>query len=104
VCQLLDQKQAVGKRYIIDETTAIVRFIIPLQSTAHTHGDTFEPAVASMTESSQYEQEVSLVRNLFFTLFAEVVVHSVQGEDQIWLIEHINGTQRLYTWEVTNSG
>ncbi len=97
---LMTQQDAVGKRYIIDETTAIVRFIIPLKASARSHRHIFDPAVENPTNQDEnLTAEVKLVRTLFFTVFAEVVVHSVQGEDEIWLIEGLNGSQRLYKWE-----
>jgi hypothetical protein len=43
-------------------------------------------------------REDRLIRLLFLELFAEAVVHAVEGEDEIWLVE--NGpTRRLYVWE-----
>jgi len=100
VRDLLDQSDAVGKRYIIDETTAVVRFIIPLERTATRHEQVFDPALSRRDGKEIVGSEVSLIRTLFFTVFAEVVVHSVQGEDQIWLLEALDGYQRLYKWKV----
>jgi len=100
---LCTQLQAVGKRYIIDETTAIVRFIIPLKQSSKTHGELFDPKSAAIDKLSEpLKAEIELVRTLFFSIFAEVVVHSIQGEDQIWLVETLNGSQKLYTWEVVS--
>lgn len=97
---LMTQEDAVGKRYVIDETTAIVRFIIPLKGSARIHRHIFDPVPEEPTNQDQsLTAEVTLVRTLFFTVFAEVVVHSVQGEDEIWLIEGLNGSQRLCKWE-----
>jgi hypothetical protein len=98
---LLTQTEALGKRYIIDETTAVVRFIIPLNSTRTSHSPIFDPRIIHKQISPDATiNEVALVRTLFFTVFAEVVVHSVQGEDEIWLLEALNGEQRLYKWSV----
>ncbi len=98
---LCTQQQAVGKRYIIDETTAIVRFIIPLTTSSKRHGIKFDASPVAPTSSNSTDRELELVRTLFFSLFAEVVVHSIQGEDQIWLVETLAGRQKLYTWEVS---
>ncbi len=42
--------------------------------------------------------ELRLIRVLFLGLFAEAVVHAVEGEDEIWLLES-GPTRRLYVWE-----
>ena len=98
---LRTQADAVGKRYIIDETTAVVRFIIPLKTTKTAHSPIFNPATTGHGHDEDATRtEVAMVRTLFFTIFAEVVVHSVQGEDEIWLLEAFNGHQRLYKWSV----
>lgn len=102
VCDLISQAEAVGKRYIIDETTAMVRFIIPLDAASRIHDQVFCPTRTPVNAEGDVTEEVTLIRALFFTIFAEVVVHSVQGEDQIWLLETLHGHQRLYTWEVEN--
>jgi hypothetical protein len=91
-----------GGRYLIDETTAVVRFIIPCQTGAFTFSDTLEPSHESpglfdATEGA-LEDEVHLVRRLFFVLFVETVVRTVKGEEEIWLVE--SGVRdRLYRWE-----
>ncbi len=98
---LRTQADAVGKRYIIDETTAVVRFIIPLKTTETVHSPIFNPAITGRGHDENAAcNEVAMVRTLFFTIFAEVVVHSVQGEDEIWLLEALDGHQRLYRWRV----
>ncbi len=97
---LITQIEAVGKRYIVDETTALVRFIIPLQEGRTHQGELFHPMSFAESDSGSLSEEISLIRTLFFNIFAEVVVHSVQGEDEIWLIETTTGKQKLYKWEV----
>lgn len=105
---LIDQTQAVGKRYIVDETTALVRFIIPLKVGEKTHGDLFTlnastgPVFSSTSApgSDPIDKEIVLIRTLFLNVFGEVVVHSVQGEDEIWLLETFRGCQQLFKWEV----
>jgi hypothetical protein len=91
-----------GGRYLIDETSAVVRFIIPCQTGAFTFSDTLEPTVdwleLLVAPEGALEQEVNLIRKLFFLLFVETVVRTVKGEDEIWLVE--SGVHhRLYRWE-----
>jgi hypothetical protein len=63
-------------RYLIDETTAITRFIFPCRD----------------------KEEAETVRWFFFQLFVESVIE-VSGEAEVWMIE--SGLQtRLHTWSV----
>jgi hypothetical protein len=93
-----------GGRYLIDETTAVVRFIIPCQAGFFTFSDTLEPTdnwsdlFGPPDPNEDLEDEVVLIRSLFFLLFVESVVRTVKGEEEIWLVE--SGVyQRLYRWE-----
>src|SRR5436305_1184829 len=47
---------------------------------------------------AEVRAEVRLIEVLFLELFAEAVVHAVEGEDEIWLVES-GPTRRLYVWE-----
>ena len=63
-------------RYLIDETTAITRFIFPCKD----------------------KEEAEVVRWFFFELFVESVIQ-VTGEAEVWMIE--SGLQtRLHKWRV----
>lgn len=92
-------------RYLVDETTAVVRFIVKCMSARteyEPHLRPFrqapEPDAAMARAGAAIEEEVRLIRALFFALFAEAVVHMVEGEDEIWLVE-TGPTRRLYVWE-----
>jgi hypothetical protein len=71
--------------YIIDETTAIVRFILPVEIDAGSfeHGNILEPATMAMGTMIKAE----LMRWLFLNFFAEALIRVVQKEDEIWLLE-----------------
>lgn len=71
--------------YIVDETTAIVRFILPVEKDAaqFTHGNLLEPAAPSLLAKQRAEQ----VRWLFLNFFAEALIRVVPKEDEIWLLE-----------------
>jgi hypothetical protein len=72
---------ACSGRYLVDETTAIVRFIFPCGS----DGD-IEP---------------KQIRFFFTLLFVQSIVEVVNGEDEIWLLE--SGFQnKLHIWRVQN--
>ena len=88
------------QRYIIDETTAAVRFIIPLETSKQEILEDFEevedfPEAGPNTDQLDEER---LVRALFFNVFAEAVVRSVEGEDAIWLVEEAPSGRKLYVW------
>ncbi|MCP4142809.1 MAG: hypothetical protein GY755_21415 [Chloroflexi bacterium] len=71
--------------YIVDETTAIVRFILPVVTDAgkFEHGNILEPAA----DSTQANKRAELIRWLFLNFFAEALIRVVQNEDEIWLLE-----------------
>ena len=71
--------------YIVDETTAIVRFILPVETDAgkFEYGKILEPA--SMAIGTKERAEV--LSWLFLNFFAEALVRVVQKEDEIWLLE-----------------
>ncbi len=93
-----------GKRYLVDETTAIVRFIVPLQksSSVYESDNGFLEAVRRETQGYDFtkpmHEELARVRLTFFQLFAEAVVRTVKGEDEVWLLES-GPEDRLYVWE-----
>ena len=93
---------AEGDRYLVDETTAVVRFIVPLHEsmTAHPTQESFPDGMIAMggdlTEAGQ--AELKRVRLAFFLLFAEAVTLTVRGEDEVWLLES-GPESRVYVWE-----
>jgi hypothetical protein len=108
---LLDRKE-VGdlmsrdERYLIDETTASVRFIAPCKCTRTSYGKQFDEIINAVTMfplpptiPEDVAEELNLIRQLFFQLFVEAIVKFVKGEDQIWLMEVGPQYSRLYVWE-----
>ncbi len=90
------------KRYLIDETTAVVRFIAPCTSAKIYFNEDFHSIVDALRTVDEVDEEalsaeVNLIRALFFFFFVEAVVWTVKGEDEIWLIE-TGPTRRLYRW------
>ena len=93
---------AARDAYVIDETTASVRFIVPIASTERQHEGTFADSGGDAPQTqvaSAAVEEVRLIRRLFFGLFVEAVVSSIQGEAEIWLIERGPHGERLFVWE-----
>ena len=96
---------ANAEAYIIDETTAVVRFITPLETTKAITGYFDNLEFDEVIDISQdTAKEVALVRWLFFNVFAEAVVRTVEGEDQIWLIEETPRKRRLFVWRKEERG
>jgi hypothetical protein len=82
---LCTQEQAVevqkqGRRYLIDETTAVARFVFPCQD----------------------EIEAAKVRFLFMEIFVRSVIQLVSGEDEIWMIES-GMANRVHVWKAADA-
>jgi len=95
------EKLAKEESYIIDETTAAIRFIIPLATTKKAITGDFDKTECNeeVTSGQAIADEVALVHWLFFNVFAEAIVRTVEGEDVIWLIEETPRKRRLYVWQ-----
>jgi hypothetical protein len=79
---LLTQDQAgalqkKGERYLVDETTAVTRFIFPYQN----------------------NKELAKVKYVFEILFIRSIIQLVNGEEQIWMVESGSAGQQLHVWE-----
>ena len=69
--------QKSGERYLIDETTAVTRFIFPYKD----------------------DQELAEIRHLFEMLFIRSIIQLVNGEEQIWMVESGSAGNQLHIWE-----
>jgi len=81
--------------YLVDETTAVVRFILPVdvKQESPSQLSLFEP-IKDTPSSSEHEEQL---RWLFLNFFAEAVTRVVKKEDEIWLLE--SGVHSaLYRW------
>jgi hypothetical protein len=68
--------QKRGEKYLIDETTAVARFIFPYKDI----------------------DELENIRYLFRILFVRSIIQLVNGEEQIWMLE--TGPQnRVHIWQ-----
>ncbi len=74
------------QRYLIDETTAVVRFIVRCPNSKVDHGERFDHRTRG--DRTRLQQDVRLIRTLFFHYFVEAVAGTIQGEDVIWLMEN----------------
>lgn len=81
--------------YLVDEMTAVVRFILPVSESLDpvSQMNLFEPAKDNPSSDDLAEQ----MRWLFLNFFAEAVTRVVKKEDEIWLLE--SGIRSaLYRW------
>jgi hypothetical protein len=92
-----------GEKYLIDETTAIVRFIFPCGNkitTKNISTDNYFESLALTGEDNTVESDAEMIRLFFFTLFVQSIVLIINGEDEIWMLESgINN--RLHIWSIT---
>ena len=90
-----------GDRYLIDETTAIVRFIFPCGEPVKRQPGTagnFEDPEPDPKDKSGLE-EAKKIRWFFNALFVQSIIQVVNGEAEIWMVE--SGLRnRLHIWRV----
>lgn len=70
-------REMQGCRYLIDETTAVTRFIFPCEDVA----------------------EADLVRYFFDAIFVRSIIQLVNAEDEIWMVES-GMRNRVHIWRV----
>lgn len=71
--------QKLGQRYLVDETTAVTRFIFPVKDN---------------TEADQ-------VNYFFDALFVQSIIQLINAEDEIWMVES-GRRNRIHIWRVTS--
>jgi hypothetical protein len=97
--------------YLVDETTAVVRFIIPCPSTKRDHGGGFDlkripvDNITEKDEQSALRHDIRLIRAVFVQLFVEALVPAIRGEALIWVLETTPfGTRLLSLEQAIESG
>ena len=70
-----------GARYLMDETTAVTRFVFPYSD----------------------DHELDRVRYLFGASFVRSIIEFVRGEEQIWMIES-GPENRVHIWSAFDQG
>jgi hypothetical protein len=66
----------------VDETTAVVRFILPIPESRVGLGSTFA-APSELPPSEQLTPYIDTARELFIAFFVENVILNIHGEDEI---------------------
>jgi hypothetical protein len=65
-----------GQRYLIDETTAVTRFIFPYTS----------------------DEQLRTLQFLFHELFVKSMIEAAEDEQQVWMLESGSDLQRVHIW------
>ena len=87
---------SVVEPYLQDETSAVVRFIVPCLSSKVVHGADFIWGAVEPAMTDDVMREVRQIRAVFLELFVESLVPTIRGERRIWVLEHSPFGQRLY--------
>jgi hypothetical protein len=90
-----------GENYLVDETTAVAKFIFPCGESKIVNDSSFEqePKMDNSADSPDIEREYNKTRYLFFKLFVQNIIEIVNEEDEIWMMES-GMRNRLYSWRV----
>ncbi len=88
-----------GEDYLIDETTAIVRFIFPIDPPITIEN---EYRIDHFAEKN-HNKEIARLWFVFENIFLESILEVINGEDQIWMIERGINQNKLHIWEVESS-
>ncbi len=97
-CNLIEN----DKDYLIDETTAIVKFIFPCGQNKIINDLSFEPILDPLKNieiNQEIIKEANTIRFLFFKLFVQSIVLVINGEDEIWMMES-GMRNRLHIWKI----
>ena len=94
-----------GQHYLIDETTAIVKFIFPIGQVNQSEDVKykFNRSILEQTqingeENNEINLEINRIRFFFKNLFVKAILELVNGEDEIWMIESGLSESKLYVW------
>ena len=94
--------EKAGRRYLIDEQTAIVRFIFPcgkpLVHPPPEASEAFEEPEAAPADEN-VKVEARRIRWFFKALFVRTIIQVVNAEAEIWMVES-GMRNRLHIWKV----
>lgn len=88
-----------GENYLMDETTAVAKFIFPCGKNEIVDDLSLEhePAISDEAGQDELQKEYNKIRFLFFKLFVQNIIQIVNEEDEIWMMES-GMRNRLYSW------
>jgi hypothetical protein len=90
------QKLVERTQYLIDETTAVVKFIMPCPNARNPHGARFDHLVKASRRKHRSRRGCSLDSDALFLYLAEAIAATIVGEQLIWLVERSPDGERIY--------
>ena len=98
---------ASGREYLINESTAIVRFIFKLGKPTINEEVNYDweqfkkpqQRLDSYIYTNKFNEELKKIRFFFKNLFVQTILNIIDGEDEIWMIERTNQNSQLYIWK-----
>ncbi len=98
-----------GQHYLIDETTAIVKFIFPISQVVQSEDVKYKynrgtprQTQIDTEENEKIKVEISRIKFFFKNLFVKAILELVNGEDEIWMIESGINKSKLNIWRSKN--
>ena len=92
-----------GYKYLVDETTGIVRFIFPCGKSTEKlflSSDDYYDNLLKDSDELEIKDEAEKIRWVFYVLFVQSIIEIINGEDEIWMLESGYRT-RLHIWSMT---
>ncbi len=89
-----------GYKYLVDETTGIVRFIFPCGRTTESlflSSENYYDDLLEESDEFEIKDEAEKIRWIFYVLFVQSIIEIINGEDEIWMLESGYRT-RLHIW------
>lgn len=99
---VLNRPDNFNAPYLVDETTAIVKFIFPIgegRSTKFSASHTYFEDISTESDNSEIVSQANQIRWLFYALFVQSIVQAINGEDEIWMLES-GMRNRLHIWKI----
>lgn len=91
-----------GYKYLIDETTGIVRFIFPCGKSTEKlflSSEDYYDNLLKDSDELEIKDEAEKIRWVFYVLFVQSIIEIINGEDEIWMLESGYRT-RLHIWSM----
>jgi|WetSurMetagenome_2_1015567.scaffolds.fasta_scaffold16926_2 hypothetical protein len=91
-----------GYKYLVDETTGIVRFIFPCGKRTESlflSSEDYYDILLKDSDDLEIIDEAEKIRWVFYVLFVQSIIEIINGEDEIWMLESGYRT-RLHIWSM----
>lgn len=92
-----------GYKYLVDETTGVVRFIFPCGNSTESlflSTEDYYDNLLKDSDEAEIKDEAEKIRWVFYVLFVQSIIEIINGEDEIWMLESGYRT-RLHIWRMS---